>query len=177
MRCLKLWSYFVAIVLLLGANVPVARSADLPTALTDQEFWRLVSELSENGGVFQNEFMSNEDSSQFVIPTLKQITRPGGVYIGVGPEQNFTYVAAIQARIAFVLDIRRDNMLEHLMYKALFDLSTDRAEFVSKLFSRPRPENLAASSTVKTLFDAFGSVQPDARLYDQTLQAVLNDLT
>src|SRR5262249_62429316 len=86
-------------------------AAELPTALTDQEFWRIVTEFSEAGGTFQAEYMSNEDSSQIVIPTLKQSVRRGGVYIGVGPEQNFTYIAATQPKLAFVVDIRRDNML------------------------------------------------------------------
>src|SRR5262245_58868279 len=71
--------------LLLGTAT--AQAAELPTSLTDQEFWRLVTEFSEPGGNFQAEFMSNEDSSQFVIPTLQQTTRRHGVYIGVGPEQ------------------------------------------------------------------------------------------
>src|SRR5437762_12733537 len=131
------------------------RAEKLPGAISDQEFWRMVSDFSETGGVFQTEFMSNEDSSQFVIPTLKQTTRRGGVYIGVGPEQNFTYIAAIQPRLAFVIDIRRDNMLEHLMYKALFELSADRAEFLSRLFSRKRPPGLKADSSANASFEAY----------------------
>src|SRR5262249_7056079 len=107
---------------------PIANAAELPASLSDQEFWRLVTDFSEAGGAFQREFMSNEDSVQFVIPALKQTTRRNGVYLGVGPEQNFTYIAALRPRIAFVVDIRRDNMIEHLMYKALFELATDRAD-------------------------------------------------
>ena len=53
-------------------------------AINDGDFWRMVSDFSEAGGVFQAEYMSNEDSSQFVIPALQQTTRPGGVYVGVG---------------------------------------------------------------------------------------------
>ncbi len=78
------------------ATAPSAKAVELPGSIRDEEFWRMVTEFSEAGGVFQAEFMSNEDSSQFVIPTLKATTRRGGVYIGVGPEQNFTYIAAIQ---------------------------------------------------------------------------------
>jgi len=149
---------------------------DLPATLTDQEFWRIVTEFSEPGGVFQPEFMSNEDSSQFVIPTLKQTTRPGGVYIGVGPEQNFTYIAAIRPNIAFIVDIRRDNMLEHLMYKALFELSGDRADFISHLFSRKRPASLDSNSSVSALFDAYKSVEPDPAVYEETVRVVLTHL-
>src|SRR5262245_41201736 len=116
----------LALVVIAGGPLPIASSAraqDLSGAIADQEFWRVVTELSEPGGVFPREFMSNEDSAQFVIPALKDRARPGGVYIGVGAEQNFTYIAAIRPRLAFIVDIRRDNMLQHLLYKALFELS------------------------------------------------------
>ena len=136
----------------------------------------MVTEFSEPGGVFQPEFMSNEDSSQFVIPALKQTTPPGGVYIGVGPEQNFTYIAAIHPRIAFIVDIRRDNMLEHLMYKALFELSTDRADFISRLFARRRPAAVDSNSSVQALFDAYQSVETDSSFYEENLQAVLTQV-
>src|SRR6185436_6202028 len=115
----------------------------------DKDFWQLVTDLSEKGGTFALQFMSNEDSAQFVIPQLKDSTKKGGVFIGVGSEQNFTYIAAVQPRLAFVLDIRRDNMIEHLMYKALFEMSADRADLISKLFARKRPAGLNAGSTVK----------------------------
>jgi hypothetical protein len=165
-----------ALLITLFVVATAAHAAELPATLSDQEFWRLVTEFSETGGLFQAEFMSNEDSSQFVIPTLKETTRRGGVYIGVGPEQNFTYMAAVQPRIAFVLDIRRDNMLEHLFYKALFEISTDRADFLSRLFSRHRPSGLDTNSTVKALFDAYESVEVDSRLSDENLKAILDRL-
>jgi hypothetical protein len=70
-----------------------------------------------------------------VIPALRRIVTPGGVYIGVGPEQNFTYIVALEPKMAFIIDIRRQNMLEYLFYKALMETSADRAEFLSRLFS------------------------------------------
>ena len=173
----------LTLAVLLAAMVPcpaalsATRAAALPAAITDDEFWRLVTELSEPGGVFQQQLMSNEDSAQFVIPALKETTRRGGVYIGVGPEQNFTYIAATQPGLAFVLDIRRDNMLQHLMYKALFELSSDRADFLSRLFSRKRPAGLDAGSSVTALFDAYQKADADAGLYDGNLRAVLDLLT
>jgi hypothetical protein len=39
-----------------------------------------------------------------------------GVYVGVGPYQNFTYISALDPDIAFVVDIRRKNLLHHLLY-------------------------------------------------------------
>lgn len=115
-------------VLALG-RAPLRAQSD-GAAIADREFWRLLTDLSEDGGVFAQQLMSNEDSAQFVVPALKNRTRPGGIYVGVGSEQNLTYLAALQPRLAFVVDIRRDNMLELLMYKSLFELSSDRADFV-----------------------------------------------
>ena len=154
-----------------------ARAQALPGVISDREFWRLVTEFSEPDGAFTREYMSNEDSLQFVIPPLKATTRRGGVYVGVGPEQNFTYIAALQPKVAFVIDIRRDNMLEHLMYKALFELSTDRADFIGRLFSRKRPLGLDANSTVNALFDAFQQAGSDFALSVDTIRAVTDRLT
>src|SRR6185369_10669602 len=136
-------SLYVAVVLTvvllstgLGARVPQSSPA-LPSEISDADFWRMIVELSEPGGTYPYEnFVSNEVTLQDVIPALKVTTKPGGTYIGVGPEQNFTYISALQSKLAFVIDIRRQNMLELLMYKALFELSSDRADFVGKLFSR-----------------------------------------
>jgi hypothetical protein len=137
----------------------------------------MVTDLSEAGGTFAQELMSNEDSAQVVIPSLKASTSRGGVYIGVGPEQNFTYIAAIQPALAFVVDIRRDNLLQHLIYKAAFERSTDRADFLSRLFARKRPAGLDASSTVAALFDAYQGVEVDAQLYEDELREVMELLT
>ncbi len=81
-----------AVILLLGSmTAPSLRArADLPARLSDQEFWRLTDELSEPNGFFRSDnFLSNETAYQYVIPDLIATVRPGGVYLGVGPEQNF----------------------------------------------------------------------------------------
>src|SRR6185295_10845006 len=104
----------------------------LPSEISDKDFWRMIVDLSEPGGTYPYEnFVSNELQYQDVVPALKATTKPGGVYIGVGPEQNFTYAAVLQSKLAFVIDIRRQNMVELLMYKALFEMSPNRADFVS----------------------------------------------
>src|SRR5678809_849042 len=90
---------------------------------------------------------SNELVFARVVPDLIARTKPSGVYLGVGPEQNFTYIAAIRPKIAFIPDIRRGNLDLQLMYKALFELSADRADFVSRLFSRKRPAGLRPGSS------------------------------
>jgi hypothetical protein len=151
---------FIAVVVYSG---PKLRGADtLPVQIPDDVFWQLIESSSEPGGAFQSEnFLSNETGFQSVIPTLKQTSSPGGAYMGVGPEQNFTYIAAIRPKIAFIIDIRRQNMIEHMIYKAIFELSNDRADFVSRLFSRKRPAGLTDKSTVDELFDAYLSAPLD----------------
>src|SRR5262245_35854814 len=101
-----------------GPRPPVADT--LPAHLTNEEFWKMVTDFSEPGGYFRSEnLLSNESAYQTVIPALRKTLSSGGVYLGVGPEQNFTYIVALEPKMAFVVDIRRQNMLEHLLYKAL----------------------------------------------------------
>src|SRR5580765_3704418 len=152
----------------------VAQAADhVPARLDDREFWTLLTRLSEPGGSFRSDnLLSNELRHQFVIPELAQTATPGGAYIGVGPEQNFTYIAALHPSIAFIVDIRRGNLQLHLMYKALFELSADRAEFVSRLFSRRQPDGLRATSTAAEIFAAYADIEPSQALYDRNLKAI-----
>ena len=44
--------------------------------------------------------------------------------------------------MAFIVDIRRQNLLHHLLYKALIELSPTRADFLSRLFGRAKPQGL-----------------------------------
>src|SRR5262245_31808622 len=157
---------------------PAAPStAPLPARLGDQEFWKLVSETSEPNGTFRSDnLLSNEVRFQYVIPDLIKTARPGLAYLGVGPEQNFTYIAAIRPGIAFIVDIRRGNLHLHLLYKALFELSADRADFVSRLFSRKRPDGLRARSSVADIFAAYGMVDASDTLYNENLRAVRQQL-
>jgi len=67
-------------------------------------------------------------------------------------------------------------MIEHLVYKALFELSTDRADFISRLFSRKRPAGLNAGTGVQAMFDAYRPVESDPALYETTQRAVINQL-
>jgi hypothetical protein len=166
----------------LGALLSVApglggRTERLPTSLTDTAFWKLVSELSEPGGSFiSDNYVSNERAFQRVIPELTQNTRRGGVYLGVGPDQNFTYIAALQPKIAFIIDIRRQNMLLHLMYKALIELSSDRAEFLSRLFSRRQPAGVEHASTTRSLLEAYAGAVPDDTLFARNVRFVRDHL-
>jgi hypothetical protein len=141
---------------------PQARPAvsRLPAALSGQDFWKLSVDLSEPDGAFRSDnLVSNEMFMQRVIPDLVKTVRPGRAYLGVGPEQNFTYIAATRPSMAFVIDVRRGNLHLHLMYKALFELSSDRADFVSRLFSMKRPAGLGVKSTAQEIFAAYDDAQ------------------
>jgi hypothetical protein len=132
-----------------------------------------VTELSEPGGSFRSEnLLSNELRLQYVIPDLVRAAPRGRAYIGVGPEQNFTYIAALQPSIAFIVDIRRGNLQLQLMYKALFELSADRADFVSRLFSRKLPDGLGPQVTAHQLFEALAAAEPSDAAYDRTLKQI-----
>ncbi len=127
----------------------------LPDKLTDSDFWSLVADLSEPGGEFRSDnLLSNELYLQTVIPQLVRVSKLNRVYLGVGPEQNFTYIAALRPKMVFIVDVRRGNLQLHLMYKALFELSSDRADFIFRLFARKRPEGLGAKSTADEIFTA-----------------------
>jgi hypothetical protein len=157
---------------------PEAHATELPGRLSDREFWKLVTNSSEPNGYFRSDNLtSNELWFQHVIPDLVNRTRPGGVYLGVGPEQNFTYMAALRPSMAIIFDIRRGNLLAQLMYKALFELAADRADFVSMLFSKPRPPGLGAGSTADDLFSAFDDSPADTALSERNLQAIESRLT
>ena len=150
----------------------------LPEQLSDRDFWKLSQELSEENGYFRSDnLLSNEIWLQHVLPDLEKTSKPGRVYLGVGPEQNFTYIAAIKPAMAFIVDVRRGNLQMHLMYKALFEMSADRADFVSRLFSRKRPTGLTTSSTAMEIFDAFDRVPGSETLQQENLKGIQDHLT
>jgi hypothetical protein len=163
------WFPLVALVVVLAAGA--CRRSTLPAALSDQEFWRLIEQLSEPAGSFT--LSDNVVSNEPRFPETARWLRPrGGVYIGVGPEQNFSYIVGQRPVLAFIVDIRRENLDLHLLYKALFELSSDRVDFVSRLFSRPRPPGLRTTASVDEIFEQFERVPAAAGQYDSTAALV-----
>jgi hypothetical protein len=177
------WVAAVIVVLAVaGAFFTAARAWAVPDRLTDQEFWKVVTDSSEPGGYFRSaditNLTSNETQYEYVLTDLVNRTKPGGVYLGVGPEQNYTYIAALKPRMAIIFDIRRGNLDLQLMYKAIFELSKDRADFISMLFSRPRPAGLTPSSSVRQLFSSFGASRgPNEGTFTKNLAAITDRLT
>ncbi len=133
-----------------GASVATTPATPTsPDSLTTAEFAALSARLSDSGGYFDTDnLISNERSLLHALTDLDRAQLRGGAYIGVGPDQNFNYIARVSPRIAFVMDIRRDNLLHHLLFKALFGATGSRAEFLARWLGRPVPRDLASQNAV-----------------------------
>src|SRR5205823_1520235 len=59
----------------------------------------------------------------------------------------------------------------------IFELSKDRADFVSRLFSRKRPDGLTAQSSIAEIFSAVDGVESTPAIYDANLKAIEDRLT
>jgi hypothetical protein len=156
-----------------------ARAASLPARLTAAEYWKLVTDISEPGGFFRitDNFTSNEAEVGRVFTMLRERGVQGGVYLGVGPEQNFSYIAAIRPAMAFIVDIRRQAVMQHLMFKAIFEMAPDRVEFISLLFSRPKPAGIDPKGRIQPIWEAFFSSPFDAALAAKNRARIVDRLT
>ncbi|HZS06725.1 MAG TPA: hypothetical protein VFD58_17940 [Blastocatellia bacterium] len=146
-----------------------------PESLSAAEFSRLINTFSEDGGYFRSDnFTSNETAYLHVVDKLRELGATGGAYVGVGPEQNFTYIAKVRPRIAFIVDIRRQAIIQHLMYKAVFHLSPTRAQFLSRLLSRPVPKEKAPApdAPVAELLSYFSQAPADDQTFAANLAAI-----
>lgn len=145
---------------------------EVPTP-TDQEFERLSLELSEEPGYFDTDnLISNEISYQQVLPRLKEITRAGQVYLGVGPDQNFTYIVQVRPATAIIIDLRRDNLLQHLYFKQIIEASKDRWHYLSLLFGKESPQDFRPdpSADVNRLVQHFRSLASDQDFFERNFQ-------
>jgi hypothetical protein len=132
-------------------------------SVANSQFARQIQDLSEPGGSFDTDnLISNERSYLHVIPALKQAGLAGGAYIGVGPDQNFSYIAASRPSVAYIIDVRRDNLLLHLLFKALFQLSETRAEYLERLFGRKlrAPPDQWRAASLEKIVAAIEAAEP-----------------
>ena len=161
-----------------AATAPSTASS-LPAKLSDADFWKLESDISEPGGYFRiaDNFTSNENEVGRMFTMLRERKVTGGVYVGVGPEQNFSYIAATQPDMAFIIDIRRMAIMQHLMFKAAFELSKDRVDFISILFSKPRPPGIDPAAPIQALWNAFFAVPTDQALAVKNHDRIVAHLT
>lgn len=141
------------------------RGIQVITIREDTSFAGTVARLSEAPGYFDSDnLISNETAYLHAVDHLRSGHVAGGAYIGVGPDQNFSYIAAIRPSVAFIIDIRRDNLLMHLMFKALFERSDNRFEFLSRWTGRVVPSDVRRldGSPVERILAAVDSLPVDS---------------
>lgn len=144
------------------------------------EFQRLSSQLSEEPGFFATDnLISNETSYLHVLPQVEEIARPDQAYLGVGPDQNFTYISHTRPSIAFIIDIRRDNRLLHLYFKEIFKRSHNRWEYLSLLFGKPVPKDftLESDAGAAELVHRFQQWPSDFRFFEENFDRLWTSIS
>src|SRR6185436_1159636 len=163
---------------LLTVCLAAGAAAPKPAGRDHKSFASLSARLSEQGGYFDSDnLISNETTYLHVLPKLKELGVTGGVYIGVGPDQSFSYIAKIRPKLAIMIDIRRDNLLQHLLYKALFSRSRNRVEYLCQFFGKPFPKTKGwESRNIKELVEYIDGTQSDPKLFEKTVTNIRKDV-
>jgi len=153
-------------------------AAAIPASKDHKAFGALVSRLSEPGGFFDSDnLISNETSYLHVLGKLREMGVHGGIYLGVGPDQNFSYIAKIRPRMAIIIDIRRDNLLQQLLYKALMERARNRVEYLCLFFGKPFPKNKGwEQAGIKELVDYIDKTPADPKLFEQIEKDIARDV-
>jgi hypothetical protein len=165
----------IVVVLWIAGSAELSKAADRLERIGTKEYVALIQQLSEEPGFFDSDnLVSNESSYLQISGSLEKLATKGGVYLGVGPEQNFTYIAKTRPRLAILLDIRRQNQLYHLLFKSLFERSRNRSEYLANLFSRSKPRKpVRADGDINALLLEFEKTTPSERLYRKNLNEAL----
>jgi hypothetical protein len=160
----------------LGAFCPGETRAPAPSGRDpDIELAALSDELSEPAGYFDTDnLISNETPYLQVADQLADSAPTGGVYIGVGPDQNFSYIARARPRYAFILDVRRQNVLQHLLFAALLAQAGDPYQYLCRLLSRPCPATTpeGALPGIERTLPALEAHKPSEAAFAANLDAV-----
>ncbi len=137
------------------------------------QFEQYIRDWSEPEGYFDSDnFISNETSYLHVMDDLHARSRPGGAYVGVGPDQNFTYIAHTRPTLAIIVDIRRQNMLQHLLFKALFEQAATRADYLALLFSREKPGSIKPGAGLEDILRGVRSAPSSEAMFQKHFGAV-----
>ncbi len=170
----------VAVFIVAAGTVPWSREQPRAAAdvqITAQQFGQYVDEWSEPEGYFDSDnFISNETSYLHVVDNLGRRVKAGGIYLGVGPDQNFSYIVHTHPMLAIITDIRRQNMLEHLLFKTLFAMSKNRLEYISLLFSKQTPR-LEPGGSFQDLLAAVRAAKTDEALFQKNLGTIKTALS
>ena len=169
---LLLFIFLFAIFVTINAQ-PKPAPLTFPEKLSAAEFTKIIQDFSEEGGEFHSDnLISNETTNLQMADQLKALHATGGAYIGVGAEQNFNFIALTKPRIAFIVDVRRLAVVQHLIYKALFQLSPTRGEFLARLLSRPLGKTPAPNANLNDLVQYFSTAVADEKFYAANLAEI-----
>ncbi|HXG66443.1 MAG TPA: hypothetical protein VNO70_15195 [Blastocatellia bacterium] len=163
----------LVVVLLSAAASRVAQASK-----DHKSFAALSARLSEPGGYFDSDnLISNETSYLHVLGKMREIGVQGGVYVGVGPDQNFSYIAKVRPKQAIIIDIRRDNLLHHLLFKALFGRARNRIEYMCLFFGKPFPKTKGwEQKTGRELAAYIDATKSDEKFFNNTLNDIRRDV-
>jgi hypothetical protein len=168
-----LWTALLLGLIVVLGIAAAKRSGSGFDSISAEDFTGIIREFSETGGYFiSDNFISNEEQYLNVVDKMKKLGATGGAYIGVGPEQNFTYIARIRPQIAFIVDIRRQALIQQLMFKALFQLCETRTDFLARLLSRriQGPNAPEAGAAMDEWMSYFSLTPPDAKAFVSTVE-------
>jgi hypothetical protein len=170
-----LFFLFLGVITVPWSHEQLRAATDIQVSV--EQFGRYIEQWSEPEGYFDSDnFISNETSYLHVIDELRARVNPAGIYLGVGPDQNFSYIAHTRPMLAIVTDIRRQNMLEHLWYKALFSLASNRTEYLALLVSRQLPR-VKTDARLEDILEAVRTSPTTEQLFLKNLAAVKRVLT
>ena len=123
----------------------------------DAGFGRVIDRLSRSptGPAGADNLVTNEDSVPRIAGEIAAQVPPDQGYLGVGPDQNFTYIAHSRPALSVIVDYRRKNRLLHLLHKAFFALSPTRADYLRHLTAMHPRVKVGVDSTAESLIAAF----------------------
>ena len=156
----------------LGLALWLLSACKSPTPAPDLR--ELAETFSESGGYFDTDnLISNETAYVQVVEELKPA---GGIYIGVGPEQNFHYIGRLRPEWAFVVDVRRDNQLHHLLLNAILTRAETPYAYLCWLFARRCADSSVSGLGIDELLSRIDAASPDEGVLDSHLEDVLGHI-
>jgi hypothetical protein len=142
-----------------------------------QRLGPLIQELSEPGGYFDTDNLISNESAFLSVAEHLDAAGPGGVYLGVGPDQNYSYVALVRPRWAFILDIRRQNMLQHLLFNAFLERADGPLAYLCLLLARPCPAAAVEPWELERGLAVLGAIPPSRESFEENLASALEHAT
>ncbi|RLT14098.1 MAG: hypothetical protein DWI24_03455 [Planctomycetota bacterium] len=124
------------------------------------------------GPASADNLMTNEDSIASVVDQIAKEVPPRQVYLGVGPDQNYTLMAHARPENCYVIDFRKKNQLLHLFHKALVEISTSRIQYLENFWAREISEEIRKKGQTMDFIESFKNQSVDPQKLDLIKQQV-----